>query len=105
MNKVFVVQSAEGHYFSKHGEWLSGKEAHHIYFGKYKDEALNQLIDITIKNVDVRAKVVETQLNARNFPILEIIAQNDLVDPEQLVLQEQQEQQISEDTQLNSASA
>lgn len=97
MNKVFVVQSAEGHYFSKHGQWLSGKEPSQIYFGKYRDEALNQLIDITIKNVDVRAKVVETQLNARNFPILEVVVETDLLDSDELLLQEQQP--------LNSASA
>lgn len=95
MNKVFVVQSAEGHYFSKHGQWLSGKEASQIYFGKYKDEALNQLIDITIKNVDVRAKVVETQLNARNYPILEILVETDLIDSHEQLLQEQQQPNIA----------
>ena len=88
MNKVFVVQSAEGHYFSKHSEWLSGKDASQIYIGKYKDDALNQLIDITIKDVTVRAKVVEVELNARKQPVLDIIIENDLVDPDELVAQE-----------------
>lgn len=102
MNTVYVVQSIEGHYFSKHGEWLSGKEPNQIYVGKYKDDALNQLIDITIKSVDVRAKVVETQLNERKLPILEIIADSDLIDPEELLAQEQQE---AGEVQLNNASA
>ncbi len=78
MSKVFVVQSDQGHYFSKHGEWLSGKDASQIFFGKYKDEALNQLIDITIKDVNVRARVIECELNTKNHPILEIIAESDL---------------------------
>ena len=78
MSKIYVVQSADGHYYSKHQEWLTGKDANQIYFGKYKDEALNQLIDITLNDVNVRAKVVETLLNERGLPILEIIAQTDL---------------------------
>jgi len=78
MSKVFVVQSDQGHYFSKHGDWLSGKDASQIFFKKYKDEALNQLIDITIKDVDVRARVVEVELNQKNLPILEIVAESDL---------------------------
>lgn len=78
MSKVFVVQSDQGHYFSKHGDWLSGKDASQIFFKKYKDEALNQLIDITIKDVDVRARVIEVALSEKNHPILEIIATSDL---------------------------
>ena len=78
MSKVFVVQSDQGHYFSKHGDWLSGKDASQIFFGKYKDEALNQLIDITIKDVDVRARVIECELNSKNHPVLEIVAESDL---------------------------
>jgi len=104
MNKVFVIRSAEGHYFSKHGEWLIGKEANQIFIGKYKDDALNQLIDITIKNVDVRAKVVETELNSRNLPVLEIIAESDLIDSDSFDLREQQEQEL-EVNQLSSISA
>jgi len=88
MSKVYVVQSAEGHYFSKRSEWLSGKDASQIYVGKYKDDALNQLIDITIKDVTVRAKVVEVELNDRKQPVLEILTENDLIDPDELVAQE-----------------
>lgn len=84
MSKVFVVQSEQGHYFSKQGAWLSGKDAGLIYFGKYKDEALNQLIDITIKDVDVRARVLEVELNQRNQPVVEIRVQHDLEDLENI---------------------
>ena len=78
MSKVFVVQSDQGHYFSKHGDWLSGKDASQIFFKKHKDEALNQLIDITIKDVNVRARVLEVALSEKNHPILEIVAESDL---------------------------
>ena len=64
--------------YSKHCEWLSGKDAGLIYYGKYKDEALNQLIDITIRDVDVRARVIEAELNSRKQPVLEILAERDL---------------------------
>jgi len=104
MNTVFVVQSVEGHYFGKQGQWLSGKEPNFVFVGKYKDDALNQLIDITLKNVDVRARVVETQLNARNLPILEIIADSDLISAEDFSMQEQYEQ-LTDDNKPNSLSA
>ncbi len=77
MSKIYVVQSSDGHYYSKHQEWLTGKDANQIYFGKYKDEALNQLIDITLSDVNIRAKVVETILNERGLPVMEVIAQED----------------------------
>lgn len=89
MSKVFVVQSDQGHYFSKHGDWLSGKDASQIFFKKYKDQALNQLIDITIKDVDVRARVIEVELSEKNHPILEIIATSDLYPAEDDSAQQQ----------------
>jgi len=82
MIKVFVVQSELGHYYSKQGAWLSGKDSSSIYYGKYKDEALNQLIDITIKDVDIRARVIEVALNEKKLPVLDIITDTDLVNPE-----------------------
>jgi hypothetical protein len=105
MNTVFVVQSAQGHYFSKHSEWLSGKDAGQIYTGKYKDDALNRLIEITIKDVTVRAKVVEVELNARKLPVLEIILENDLIDPDELVAQEDALNETLEQPQTKTANA
>jgi len=89
MSTVFVIQNASGHYYSKQGEWLSGKNAAAIYFGKFKDEALNQLIDITIKDVEVRAKVIDVVLNQRRQPVLDIQVQDDLTDPDKLLELEQ----------------
>ncbi len=89
MSKVFVVQSAEGHYYSKQGLWLSGKDAGLIYFGKYKDEALNQLLDITIKDINVRARVLEVDFNPqRRQPLLEILVETDLIDTEEVSQEE-----------------
>lgn len=102
MSKVFVVQSEQGHYYSKHGEWLSGKDNSLIYFGKYRDEALNQLIDITIKDVDIRARVKETELNAKNYPVLEIVVESDLNEPEQV---EENSDQSADDSFNTAASA
>ncbi len=82
MSKVFVVQSAQGHYFSKQGLWISGKDANLVYVGQYKDEALNQLIDITLKDVTVRARVIETELNQRKLPALNIMVETDLMTDE-----------------------
>ena len=84
MSKVFVVQSAEGHYYSKQDQWLSGKDASQIFSGKYKDDALNRLIDITIKDINVRAKVVEVDLSERKLPLLTILTESDLINNNEL---------------------
>lgn len=78
MSKAFVVRSIEGHYFSKQQEWICGKDRNIIYFAKHKDVALNQLIDITIKDVNVRAKLIECDLDEKARPIVEVIVQTDL---------------------------
>ena len=78
MSKIYVVRSVEGHYLSKHNEWLSGKDSSAIYFAKHQDVALNQLIDITIKDINVRAKIVECELDDKQKPVVEIITETDL---------------------------
>ena len=83
MSAAYVVRSAEGHYLSKQQDWLSGKDKNSLYFTKHKDVALNQLIDITIKNVNVRAKIVPCELDEKSRPLVDIIVQTDLLDDQQ----------------------
>lgn len=63
MSKVYVLRNQRGQYATRKGEWISGREttavAHFIHF----DQALNQLFELGIKDIYLRGRVDDLQLN------------------------------------------
>lgn len=71
MATAYVVRNQLGQYLTKKGEWCSGKDASHIYCKPHFDEALNQLFEINTKDIELRGKVVEVDLEDKKPLITE----------------------------------
>lgn len=69
MATAYVVRNQLGQYLTKKGEWCSGKEANSVFCKLYFDEALNQLFEINTKDIELRGKVVEVEIEDKK-PIL-----------------------------------
>ena len=72
MTQRFVVTNQDGHYYSKQKLWTDGRDPARVYCTAHRDEALNTLLEINAKDIELRGQVVAVELNARNLPILEI---------------------------------
>ncbi|MCG8315434.1 MAG: hypothetical protein MI976_19670 [Pseudomonadales bacterium] len=62
MVTAYVVCNQLGQYLTKKGEWCSGKDANQVFFKTHFDEALNQLFEVNTKDIELRGKVVEVEV-------------------------------------------
>lgn len=58
MLAVFLLQNQCDQYLSKSGEWLNGADSKALYRTVHKDEAINQKVEVAVKQADTRAKIV-----------------------------------------------
>ena len=72
MTQRFVVINQHGHYYSKQKSWTDGSDPARVYSPKHHDEALNTLLEINAKDIELRGEVMAVDLNERDLPILEV---------------------------------
>ncbi|AUM13372.1 hypothetical protein [Ketobacter alkanivorans] len=71
MVKAFVIRNQLGQYFTRKGEWVSGKDASVLFHQPHYDQALNQLIEINSKDIELRGTVVEVEMEDKRLIINE----------------------------------
>ena len=69
MATAYVVRNQLGQYLTKKGEWCSGKEPATVFCKPHFDEALNQLFEVNTKDIELRGKVVEVDIEDKK-PVL-----------------------------------
>ena len=71
MNQTFILQNHDKLFFGKNKEWVDGYDANAVYKTPHKDEAVNQMFEITSKDYKQRVKVISCDLNEKALPIIE----------------------------------
>ncbi|NRB40980.1 MAG: hypothetical protein HRU20_21340 [Pseudomonadales bacterium] len=69
---VFVIRNQIDQYLNKQSQWISGKEAQLLYRSDFHDEALNTLIEVNAKEINLRGKIIEVELGDKKKPIIEV---------------------------------
>jgi len=54
----FVLQNADGRYFSKDLDWIDELKASAIFCYEHQDQALNKLVELSAKEINLRAHVI-----------------------------------------------
>jgi len=70
----YVVKTDTGWYLSKKDVWVSGRESHEVYVAQHRDQALNQMIEKTLKDPSVRCEVVACNANDKGHLMLVVDA-------------------------------
>ena len=70
MADAYVIRNQLGQYYTKKGEWVSGKEANLVFHQPHHDQALNQLIEINSKDIELRGSVVKLGLDEKRHPVI-----------------------------------
>lgn len=55
----------------KQNQWVDGRELNSIYKTAYKDEAINQMVEVGAKDFTQRIKVVSCSANDKGLPLLD----------------------------------
>jgi hypothetical protein len=53
-----VLQNADGRYFGKDLEWIVELKASAIFCYEHQDQALNKLVELNAKDINLRAQVI-----------------------------------------------
>jgi len=68
---VFVIRNQLGQYWIRAGEWVDGREPQRLLKLKHHDEAVNQLVELSSKDVELRGEILSCELNERGEPAVE----------------------------------
>jgi hypothetical protein len=71
MNQTFILQNQDKLFFGKNKEWVDGYDANAVYKTLHKDEAVNQMFEITSKDYKQRVKVISCELDEKALPIID----------------------------------
>lgn len=70
-SEVFVIRNQLGQYWTRAGEWVDGREPQRLMKFKHRDEAVNQLVELSAKDIDLRGELLASTLNERGEPAVE----------------------------------
>jgi hypothetical protein len=71
MSHTFILQNQDKLFFGKNKEWVDGYDANAVFKTVHKDEAVNQMFEITSKDYQQRVKVISCALNDKGLPVIE----------------------------------
>jgi hypothetical protein len=72
MNQIFILQNQNKHFFSKNKEWVDGFDANTLFKTPHKDEAINQMVEISSKDYLQRIKIIHCALDNKGLPVIDI---------------------------------
>ena len=70
MSKLFVVQNQHGLYWGKGTHWVGGEDNQRVYRSRHRDDAINLVFELSSKDVELRAQVLECELDHRDQPVV-----------------------------------
>ena len=68
--KIYIIKNHDESILGKDLEWLDGTDANQIFKTEHRDIALNQLIELNAKDINLRAQIVECEADKKGRPIM-----------------------------------
>lgn len=70
MTELFILQNQDNLFFGKQKEWLDGRDTAALYKTPFKDEAVNQMFEISSKDYTQRIKVLTCAASDKGLPLI-----------------------------------
>lgn len=68
MNELFILQNQQKLFLGKQNAWVDGLDSSLLYKTAYKDEAINQMVEMSAKDYTQRIKIVSCGVNDKGLP-------------------------------------
>lgn len=69
---VFVIRNQHQQYLQKKMTWHSGKDNASLYNTDHHDEALNTLLELNSKDIELRGEILSVDRDEKKNPLVEI---------------------------------
>jgi hypothetical protein len=70
MSSVFILRNQQGLFTNRQGEWVNGREASGLFRTAHKDEAINEMFEISAKDPQQRIEIVSVEANSKGIPTI-----------------------------------
>lgn len=70
-DEIFVIRNQKGQFWTRASEWVDGREPQRLLKLKHQDEAVNQLVELSAKDIELRGEVIGVALNEKKEPVIE----------------------------------
>lgn len=80
MTEVFIIRNQHQLYLGKQGAWVDGSDSHQLYRARFKDEAINTKVEISVRQPEMRLTLVAGVLDERSQISLTPVPQS-AIDP------------------------
>ena len=74
--KIFVLQRHDTAVLSKDLDWNCDVTSNDIFYSPHRDIALNQLVELNTKQIDLRVNIIECEADANGRPVMQLKADN-----------------------------
>lgn len=74
--RIYIIQSQDMATLDKHLEWTHNIESNSLFYTPHRDIALNQLIELNTKDINLRAGIVECAVDPKGRPVVLLEALN-----------------------------
>lgn len=71
MSDLFILQNQDNLLLGKQKDWLDGRDLAALYKTLHKDEAINQMVEVSAKDYTQRIKILTCQSNDKGLPIID----------------------------------
>ncbi|MGD8175177.1 hypothetical protein [Marinimicrobium sp. ARAG 43.8] len=70
MTELFILRNQHGYFLGKQKDWLDGRDRNALYKTLHKDEAVNQMVELSAKDFEQRIRVVPCEADERGLPVV-----------------------------------
>ena len=86
MTETFLVCNQLQQFWGKKKTWVDGSDRKRILCHKHEDEAVNLLVELSSKDIDLRGQVTPAELDHKGLPMVEpsahLIVETEIPAPE-----------------------
>lgn len=71
MSELFILQNQDKLFLNKQKDWVDGRDVNSLFKTAYKDEAINQMVEVSSKDYRQRIKVIQCHPNEKGLPSID----------------------------------
>jgi hypothetical protein len=71
MSELFILQNQDKLFLGRQKEWLDGRDSGSLFKTPYKDEAVNQMFEVSSKDYTQRIKILGCAVSEKGLPVID----------------------------------
>ncbi len=68
MSQIYLIRDQHDRFLDKSGEWNHGEDRRSLFRSPHKDEAVNQMVELSVKNPDLRVRIEQAKIGEKGLP-------------------------------------